>query len=472
MTVAIRAGSAAATLHAALAAAPAGRAVRAVTIDLPAGAPDPVALAAHAIEAGEEVAAWVRPPDGVAIAGIGRAWAVEPTGPERFATAAAAWAVIADDLAPAARTAPAGPILLGGLGFTGEPPAPGDPWAPFGAASLVLPQLLLASVRGHTTLTAVADADAPDEALAALARRWEALAAGVRAGRPVDGPALSRRATAVGASSTPDRAAWDRLVRLAAGAVGRGRIDKVVLARRVALDGLAPGDHGGLLRRLAASAGDGAAYCFHREGSTFAGATPERLVRTDGRTFRTVAVAGSTRRGATPDADAAAAAALLGSDKDREEHEIVVAALRTRLAPVATRLEVADAPVVLSLRHLQHLATPVEGTLRDRTGTLALAGLLHPTPAVAGEPREAALSFIAEQEGFERGWYAGPVGWLAPDGDGELMVALRGGIVEGDRAWLFAGCGIVADSDPGREWEESRLKLRLMLEALGAGELP
>ncbi|MFO1541417.1 MAG: isochorismate synthase MenF [Chloroflexota bacterium] len=472
MTVAIGVEGSAARLRAALAGVRPGRTVRAVTIDLPADAPDPVTLAARAIRAGEEVAAWVRPSEGVALAGVGRAWASEPAGPDRFAAAAAAWAAIADDLAPALRPAPAGPVLLGGLGFTGEQPAPEDPWAPFRAASLVLPRLLLAMVDGRATLTAVLAADADDAAIAALSRTWDALAAGA-ADRsevaPVAGAAGADRPQAI---STPDRAAWDRLVRLAAGAVGRGRLDKVVLARRVALELSAAVDHGALLRQLVASAGDGVAYLFCRAGRTFAGATPERLVRTDGRAFRTVAVAGSARRGTSPATDAAAAAALLGSDKDREEHAIVVASLRSLLAPVATQLTVADAPVVLSLRHVQHLATPVEGVLRDRTGTLALAGLLHPTPAVAGAPRDAALAFIAEQEGFDRGWYAGPVGWLAPDGDGELMVALRGGIVEQERAWLFAGCGIVADSDPEREWEESRLKLRLMLEALGAGELP
>jgi isochorismate synthase EntC len=105
--------------------------------------------------------------------------------------------------------------------------------------------------------------------------------------------------------------------------------------------------------------------------------------------------------------------------------------------------------------------------LRERAGLLALAGLLHPTPAVGGAPTDAALSMLAEHEGFERGWYAGPVGWLGPDGDGELMVALRSGVIDGPRVSLFAGCGIVADSDPAREWAESRMKLRPMLGALG-----
>lgn len=130
-------------------------------------------------------------------------------------------------------------------------------------------------------------------------------------------------------------------------------------------------------------------------------------------------------------------------------------------------MRVAGEPEVMVLRHVQHLATPIEGTVRGDEGLLALAGCLHPTPAVGGEPREPALKMIDEYEGFDRGWYAGPIGWLSLNGDGELMVALRCGLIRGNKASLFAGCGIVADSDPAREWEESRIKMRAVAAALG-----
>ena len=126
----------------------------------------------------------------------------------------------------------------------------------------------------------------------------------------------------------------------------------------------------------------------------------------------------------------------------------MVDALRARLAPLADELVVAPAPGVLVLRDLQHLVTPVEGRLRERAGLLSLAALLHPTPAVGGAPTAPALAMLQEHEGFDRGWYAGPVGWLGPEGDGELMVGLRSGVLDGPRVSLFAGCGIVADSDP------------------------
>jgi salicylate biosynthesis isochorismate synthase len=195
-------------------------------------------------------------------------------------------------------------------------------------------------------------------------------------------------------------------------------------------------------------------------------------VRTAGRDFETVAIAGSTRRGATAAEDAALAAALMASGKEREEHAVVVEMLRDSLVPLAETLEIGAAPGMLPLRDVQHLVTQVRGRLRDRAGLLALAERLHPTPAVGGEPRGPALEMIAEHEGIERGWYASPIGWLGVDGDGELMVALRCGLVTGREARLYAGCGIVADSDPGREWEESRMKLRPVASALGRDPEP
>jgi isochorismate synthase len=278
--------------------------------------------------------------------------------------------------------------------------------------------------------------------------------------RPADVP-LARLA------ERPNRAAWDRLVGLFAGAVGRGRLDKVVLARRVDLRSPMDIDVENALRRLAAGAPESTIYAFVRGGGTFLGATPERLVRTAGRDFETVAIAGSAARGTTAAQDAALAAALLASEKEREEHAVVVEMLRTSLAPLAETLEVGATPGILPLRDVQHLVTVVRGRLREEAGLLGLAERLHPTPAVGGEPRALALEMIAEHEGIERGWYAGPIGWLGADGDGELMVALRCGLVAGRDATLFAGCGIVADSDPEREWEESRMKLRPIVSALG-----
>jgi isochorismate synthase len=436
---------------------------------------DPIALFAAAREADLEAALWLQPADGAALVAIGRAWAVEPAGPDRFAAAARAWRGLLGDAAlgglaaePGDLPRGAGPVLLGGLGFTGSVPASGDAWSPFGPASLVLPVLAFARGAGGSFLTAAIAGGEPSQPHA-IARLWDGMAARARDLAPAPGALVARPAGAPLAitGEQPDHAAWDRLVGLYAGAVGRGRLDKVVLARRVAVRSPFELDPLNALRRLAAAGPESTTFAFVRGGVTFLGATPERLARTEGRAFRTEAIAGSAPRGADAAEDDELAAGLLASDKDREEHAVVVAMLRDALGPIVERLEVAAEPGILPLRDVQHMVTRMEGTLREETGILALAQRLHPTPAVGGEPRAAALDLIAEHEGFDRGWYAGPVGWLGADGDGELMVALRCGLVDGQAATLFAGCGIVADSDPAREWEESRIKLRPVASALG-----
>jgi isochorismate synthase len=439
---------------------------------------DPISLFAAAVEAGLEGALWLKPSEGTAFVGIGRAWAAEPDGPDRFATAEAAWRGV---LASArfdndVNGRGTGPVLLGGLGFSGRQPGPDDAWAPFGAASLVLPELLLAVNPDGARLTAsiVGESDGPAGVTPMtggpdLERQWTRLVERARAIEPGPNGMVARPVFAPlrVVDEQPGREAWDRLVGTFAGAVGRGRIDKVVLARRVGLRSPVELDVPNALRRLAASAPESTIYAFRRGGSTFLGATPERLARTEGRSFRTIAVAGSIRRGADAAEDAALADELLASEKDREEQAIVVDSIRDQLAPIADTLAVAPEPSVMRLRFVQHLATEITGTLPEARGLLSIGALLHPTPAVGGAPRDVALALLDEHEGFDRGWYAGPIGWLAADGDGELCVALRCGIVDHTRAMLFAGCGIVADSDPDAEWEESRIKLRAVVSALG-----
>jgi len=460
-------------LHGAVLAGSAGRAGGLVATTLPVTNVDPISLYTAALEADLETALWLQPSKGTAFVGIGRAWAIEPDGPDRFRTVEAAWR----ELLREARIDPdhgagrgTGPILLGAMGFSGRVPAPDDVWARFGASSMVLPELLLAVTGAGATVTASLVGEASDPR--SIGRRWDRLVNRAQALAPGPHGLVARPVfgTLVTTEEQPSRDAFRRLVGMFSGAVGRGRIDKVVLARRVGLRSPVELDVPNALRRLAVSAAESTTYAFRRGRCTFLGATPERLVRTDGRSFRTVAVAGTIRRGADPAEDERLGRALIASEKDREEQAIVVDGIRHLLAPVADSLEVAREPTVMTLRFVQHLATEISGTVPEGHGLLALAERLHPTPAVGGEPRDVALAMLDEHEGFDRGWYAGPIGWLAADGDGELCVALRCGIVDGTRATLFAGCGIVADSDPDQEWEESRIKLRAVVSALGIPE--
>jgi isochorismate synthase len=197
-------------------------------------------------------------------------------------------------------------------------------------------------------------------------------------------------------------------------------------------------------------------------GGTLVAATPERLVRRDGDVVRCDALAGTISAGYE-----GGAAALLASRKDRWEHDLVVRAIREALEGAGAIVDAPAEPAVRTLRHVLHLCTPFRATLRAPRHVLELAARLHPTPAVGGTPTPVAVDWITHREPAPRGWYASPVGWFDLDGNGELAVAIRSGVLAGNRAHLWTGAGIVAGSDPERELAETESKLRAMLGALG-----
>ena len=454
-----------------------------LAVTLPTVWRDPIELYAAAQERGQAPTLWMQPGEGFGLVAIGAAWTTRATGRGRFQAAAESWAALLAGafLRPEDEHGRgAGPVLVGGFPFAPTDERHDPIWHGFERSSLILPRLLLTLRSDGAWLTAavVADAD-PDaddpteraiEHTADLARLWDELRVGAPtvpvtpADVPLRSLGSSTRATEGGATA---RAAWQATVIRLAGAVGRGRLDKVVLARRVDLVADEPLEVPRVLRRLQATAPESTVFALTHRGRTFLGATPERLVRTEGREFRTVAMAGSTGRGIDATEDERLAAALLESDKDREEHRVVVDMLRDALRPLSERLDVDGEPSVVRLRHVQHLVTELRGRLGERAGILALVDRLHPTPAVGGQPRAVAQQLIDELEHLDRGWYAGPVGWLDRHGDGEFVVAIRSAIVGGSTASLFAGCGIMADSDPDTEWAESEMKLRSVATALG-----
>jgi isochorismate synthase len=232
-----------------------------------------------------------------------------------------------------------------------------------------------------------------------------------------------------------------------------------VLARRIQATATAPIDLTRVLRALRDRFAGATIFALRRGGTTFLGASPEELVGLRGDRVAASALAGSSR-------GAGDGRWLLDDCKERREHAFVVEALRDRLAPICTSLHVPDAPELMTLPDLSHLSTPVRGRLAEPRGLLELAGLLHPTPAVGATPRESDRS--AALEPFDRGWYAGPVGWARGDrgGEGDAVVALRSALLRGRRAALYAGCGIVQGSDPELEWREARLKMAAVRDAL------
>jgi menaquinone-specific isochorismate synthase len=257
---------------------------------------------------------------------------------------------------------------------------------------------------------------------------------------------------------------WLEAVATALKRIDEGEVAKIVLARDHAVWSREPFDARWLASRLAERFPD----CFTFLNGGLIGATPELLVRRRGDEVTSLALAGTTPRGATTAEDERLGAALLASDKDRREHDHAARSVVDGLAPVTSALSVSPAPFLLRLDNVQHLATAFTGTLSTDASALALAGTLHPTAAVGGSPTAAAIAMIRELEGMSRDRYAGPVGWVAPDGDGEFGIALRCAQLSGARARLFAGAGIVAGSLPEDELEETRVKLLAMQGVLGA----
>lgn len=262
-----------------------------------------------------------------------------------------------------------------------------------------------------------------------------------------------------GSQSAPD---WQRAVSAAVARIRAGALRKVVLARDLHATASAPFDARALLSRLAARHPE--CYTFSCDG--LVGATPELLVRREGADVSSQVLAGTAPRGGSPGDDAARGAALLASAKEAEEHRYAVESVRDVLGPLCARLEVAPAPSLLRLADVQHLATAVRGALAGDASALALAAALHPTAAVCGTPTGAAMEVIRDLEGMDRGRYAGPVGWVDARGNGVWGIALRCAELDGPRARLFAGCGIVAGSDPDAELAETQSKFRPMRQAV------
>ena len=259
-----------------------------------------------------------------------------------------------------------------------------------------------------------------------------------------------------------DEAGWMQAVAAAVEAIGAGRVEKVVLARKVNVGSAEPFDQNAVVRRLFATFPG----CFTFSFENLVGASPELLVRRLGDLVDSVPLAGSTRRGATEPEDVQLGQELKGSPKNLAEHALAVSTVLEKLSPWCEELLTEPEPSLLLLANLQHLSTKVQGRLSARPTALDLAGALHPTAAVCGVPEQEALSLIRQLERFDRGRYAGPVGWMDSHGDGEWALALRCALLTGNRAEIYAGAGIVAQSDPRSELEETELKLAAMLSAL------
>jgi isochorismate synthase len=408
---------------------------------------------------------WERPSEGFVLAALGAARTFEYSGRERFESASRDWELLVKDAIidegdPAPVT---GPMLMGGFSFDADGPHT-RMWDGFSSAHLIVPRILVSLAKGEArvTMNVVVSPDGkPDFDVKALSELVDSV--GSRSLRPdFDGDFISAEP---GSSDLSTRGEWQEMVRTAIAEIRGGRLDKVVLARGIRVTAPDAIDVVPLLRSLRSVHTESFIFGIWESDRAFVGASPERLVRLTGRDVEASSLAGTIERGATPAADSANAETLRRSMKDLAEHAAVRDELFSALTQTCDDVRAAENPSLLTLPNMHHLHTSLRARLRDGGSLLELVGRLHPTPAVGGSPRDAALRFIEAHENLDRGWYAAPVGWIGRSG-GEFAVALRSALIRGNEATLFAGCGIVRDSDPDLEYAESSLKLQAMQSAI------
>lgn len=347
------------------------------------------------------------------------------------------------------RCAGIAPLLTTGFAFA--PMAQRDVWTGFGDGVVALPRWTHRTERGRASLVFVPAADEPRDPsfpLAELDAIWDAIEAGT-----------NKETVSTGARATHvDETRWTRSIEDVRARILSGEAHKIVVARRSIVVADRDFDPVAIAERLARPFAN--VFVIRRGNATFVGATPEHLFQKRRLRVSMDALAGTVSLARDP-----RGSSLFASEKDRSEHAFVVDAIVERLAGLGAEVSVA-APVIRTIGDIGHLATPIRGSLARDVSPFAIAARLHPTPAVGGVPRETALEWIAHNEP-DRGWYAGPVGWVDLDGNAELLVALRSALVMGARAIAYAGCGIVGASRPHAEYAETSLKLAPMLAALG-----
>lgn len=380
------------------------------------------------------------PPAGCSFAGVGAARVFVACGPDRFRAIDPRLVAGRQTVEPGLVVPP--PRLFGGFAFECGGAAQA-PWEALGDGLFVLPRWVYGRDGGGAWLRYHRSEGDPVEELEVLWRRL------LHASSP-------RSAARVQAIEPPSPVLWRRELDAIRGAIEAGHLAKAVAATRATVELDGPLDPRVVLTRLQRRFAGCTRFAIRRDGTTFLGATPERLLSRRGDVLRTEALAGSAAPGREQ--------ALRTSRKDRHEHDLVVEAIVAALAPFTTELRRPAEPTLHRLPNVVHLRTPIEARVGE-TPTLELVRALHPTPAVGGVPTRSALRLIADHE-QPRGWYAAPIGWLDATGDGAFAVGLRSGVLRGRRAWAFAGCGIVAGSEPEAEFEEARLKLRAFLGAL------
>lgn len=419
---------------------------------------------------------WARPAEQHVLIGAGTATTITTTGLGRIGTAATIWRDLQKHAVSgqASQTLPGytnGPILFGGFAF--DPLSSHTPlWEGFPNGLLILPHLLLHYKETHAALT-INTMIQPETNIQEIIReiyttlRQLSILLEQRVASLQETVAELDIQQQLFIHDLLQPTVWMAQVANAVQMIKEGAFQKVVLARAIRVSNEEQAFNiTAILHRLCENYPSAYIFAIQRGKRYFVGATPEQLIRGVDGQIQTMALAGSAPRGTTEEEDQCLGNELLQSLKNQEEHRVVVTTISDALANICSRVWVADTPHLLRLKNIQHLETAITGTLLPDHSILEAIENLHPTPAVGGFPRQPALAAIRAHEQLDRGWYAGPIGWIGASGNGEFAVALRSALIDGNQATLFAGCGIVAASQPESEFAESCLKLEAMLRGL------
>ena len=422
---------------------------------------DPIELFTVARRIDDVASYWSLPAKGSWIVGVGNATDITTEGARRFKQAADTIEDLTGSAIIEANNG-SGPLFLGGFRF--NPDSRMDAlWDGFYDGLLTLPRWMIASqVTGQYSYTAnlVLNAQSDVEAL----RKQLAVEAQLLVNKPAD----SSQPVTAPANREQAVDSWGHRVEQALRAIGEGKLNKVTLARRMKLRSKTVIPPELVLRSLTRSYPECRTFAFCRRGASFVGASPEELVSLSGTNVSSTCLAGTAPRGESETADTELSNWLLKNEKERREHKVVVDWVSERMGALCSKLTWNEVPYVLKLGNVQHLATHFVGTRKDGRHVLDFVEALHPTPAVGGMPLRPALEMIGRLEDFDRGWYTGPVGWVDGNGNGEFAIAIRCALLQGKEAYLYAGDGIVAGSDPDTEDHETMMKFKPLLTALGA----
>lgn len=439
---------------------------------------DPIEIWSRARRAVDRSLLWQSTWDQGSIVAFGTAHDLRGSGHDRVASVRDEWAALSRDVLVGGTSdtpprAGDGPVAIGGFAFGAQEPAGAGRlpdallWVPSMQIRSTVPAMGAGEfpVPAELCLNAMLAPDGDPEQVAEELAHFADVCLPIRSDEQPQWSAGGRTYTRAESPSADD---WKDLVRRATDRIGAGDFEKVVLARELRVIASGPFDVPAVVRRLRDASPGTTLFAVDHAGRTFLGSTPEYLVRVSGRTVHALGLAGTVPRGATPGRDDALERELVASPKIRHEHDVVVRMLADALRDSCATVIVETPPRVVKLANVQHLSTTVRGRLAEHSPARVLdfVDRLHPTPALGGHPREEALSWLSDNEGLDRGWYAGVVGWADRAGQGQFAVAIRSALLEGGSASLYAGCGIVAGSDPEAEYAETCAKLRLMMNAL------